>query len=73
MDRATANFVLDISNILLFVGVQGWKSLPAYCVGQATANFVRDNLGLNPVGEQSGNAQNLVQIILQGKVHLLKL
>ncbi|XP_072029874.1 uroporphyrinogen-III synthase-like isoform X2 [Amphiura filiformis] len=47
-------------------GLPGWKPLTAYCVGQATANSVRDDLGLNPVGEQSGNAQNLAKIILEG-------
>ena len=43
----------------------------AYCVGQATANHVRDDLGLIPTGEQSGNAANLVKVILEGKVKLI--
>ena len=42
----------------------------AYCVGQATANHIRDELGLTPIGEQSGNAANLVKIILEGKVQI---
>ncbi|XP_071949219.1 uroporphyrinogen-III synthase-like [Antedon mediterranea] len=53
--------------------IQDWKSeflpkwlpLPAYVVGNATAEHVKQ-LGLVPVGADSGNAQNLVQVIKKG-------
>ncbi|XP_071499750.1 uroporphyrinogen-III synthase-like [Diadema antillarum] len=40
-----------------------WRQLPAFSVGTSTGSRVR-SLGLEPVGEDSGNAENLVKIII---------
>ncbi|XP_033106830.1 uroporphyrinogen-III synthase-like [Anneissia japonica] len=42
-----------------------WHSLPAYTVGQASGEFVKE-LGLIPIGADSGNAENLVKTIKTG-------
>ncbi|XP_041477201.1 uroporphyrinogen-III synthase-like [Lytechinus variegatus] len=41
-----------------------WNKLPAFSVGTSTGGEVR-KLGLHPVGEDSGNAENLCRIILE--------
>ncbi|XP_071792965.1 uroporphyrinogen-III synthase-like [Asterias amurensis] len=42
-----------------------WATLPSYSVGTSTALAVRD-LGLTPLGEESGSATNLVKVIKEG-------
>lgn len=44
-----------------------WSKLHAFSVGTSTGGEVR-KLGLHPVGEDSGNAENLCKIILEGKL-----
>eukprot|EP00057_Strongylocentrotus_purpuratus_P010553 XP_011665027.1 PREDICTED: uroporphyrinogen-III synthase [Strongylocentrotus purpuratus] len=41
-----------------------WSKLPAFSVGTSTGGVVR-KLGLHPMGEDSGNAENLCKIILE--------
>lgn len=42
-----------------------WKEKPIFAVGKATAQAVRDNLGLQCTGDGTGSAEALVPFILQ--------
>ena len=44
--------------------LDGWKSKPVFVVGKATGQAVR-NLGIEPLGEDTGNAEELVKFILE--------
>ena len=42
-----------------------WKTKDVYVVGPATKLAVKEMLGLDSLGEESGNAENLAQFIIQ--------
>lgn len=44
---------------------ENWHEKPIFVVGEATSRLVTKELNLEPIGAESGNAMNLIPIILK--------